>query len=571
MTAAAAPARLQAQAVGIRRGGLPRPAEASFTLRPGELALLLGPSGSGKSTLALALNGLIPHLVRAEVDGRVLVDGRDPSAAALHEITGDVFLVRQDPSAQIIAETAFDEVCFALENRLVPAADVEARAEDALRALDLWELRDRDARSFSGGQQQRLALACALASRCPVLVLDEPTANLSPNARRELYAALANLPGAAERAVLVIEHSVDDAIEHADRVIALDREGRSILDATPSAAFIEHEALLRQAGLWLPAARRASTRLLERGIALTPEPLTISELAEHLRQLDRAGWTLPAAPERPVAAAQAAVEVRGLAVEAPRGGGRLLDDIDLAIEAGTMMAIAGPTGAGKSTLLRAIAGLVAPAAGTVLVEGRPVRRRSRRAATGLVFQNPDHQLVEATVEEELAAAADAGLPHHERTARVDDLLGRLRLDGMRDRHPATLSGGEKRRLATGTALIAGHRVICFDEPTYGQDADSAEELLAELVRLRDEGSTIIIVAHDLQVIAEHADRLTIIDGGRLVDEGPVRTILAGDRIERSGLRRPPLAEAAAACSEASGLRGLLRIADLDRIEAPRAG
>ncbi|MET0784882.1 MAG: ABC transporter ATP-binding protein, partial [Leifsonia flava] len=219
------PAPLELQAVGIVHDGAARatPVDVSFTVHAGEVVLLLGPSGSGKSTLTLAMNGLVPQAVPATLDGSVRVAGLDTADTAVGKLSEHVAMVFQDPDAQIVTGTVLDEVCFGPENQLLSAEVVLQRAEKALRQVGLWERRAENPDRLSGGGRQRLTIACALAMGSPLLVLDEPTANLDPTGIDEVYAVLRGLAADATHSIVLVEHNLDAAIDIVDRVIVLDR------------------------------------------------------------------------------------------------------------------------------------------------------------------------------------------------------------------------------------------------------------------------------------------------------------------------------------------------------------
>ncbi|HEV7184779.1 MAG TPA: ABC transporter ATP-binding protein, partial [Leifsonia sp.] len=204
------------------------PDGVTLTLTPGEVLLILGPSGCGKSTLALALNGLVPHAVPATLEGSVLVGGVDTRAARVADLSTRVGMVFQDPDAQIVTATVLDEVCFGPENLLVPAAEVLIRAEDALRAVGLWERRADNPDILSGGGKQRLAIACALALDAPILVLDEPTADLDPVGVDEVYRVLRQVRATTSRTIVLVEHNLDPAMELVTTVAVLDAAGRLV-------------------------------------------------------------------------------------------------------------------------------------------------------------------------------------------------------------------------------------------------------------------------------------------------------------------------------------------------------
>ncbi len=559
---------LALDAVRIRHVGGERatPDGVTLDIRAGEVVLLLGPSGCGKSTLTLALDGLIPHAIAAELDGTVRVAGVDTRERSVAELSEHVAMVFQDPDAQIVTGSLLDEVAFGPENRLVPASEVLERAERALKLVGLWDRRDDDPDVLSGGGRQRLAIACALALAAPVLVLDEPTANLDPAGIDEVYAVLRELANDGEHAIVLVEHNLDAAVDLVDRVVVLDAAGRLVMDG-PVREILQARALeLLELGVWLPVSTLAAMRLREAGVPIEPLPLTPSELARALDAVEMLPAPTPeparvAAPDDPPlggAASEAgpasdgrgpsAITVRGCSVR--RGGRRgpiVVDGIDLDVASGDFLAIVGTNGAGKTTLLQAIAGVIPAPRGSVDVLGMDpsradARERSRRI--GFVFQNPEHQFVAHTVADELALGLRVqGAADDDIEGEVDRMLRRFDLESHREQHPFLLSGGQKRRLSVGTALIAGAPVLALDEPTFGQDRARASELLAILRRLNAEGTTVLIVTHDLQLVADTATRVAVMQEGRLLGVGPTAEVLAGPLIEAAGLRHPPLARA----------------------------
>ncbi|WP_368498519.1 ATP-binding cassette domain-containing protein [Herbiconiux sp. A18JL235] len=616
----------------------PTPDGVSFDVHPGEVVLVLGPSGSGKSTLALTLNGLVPHSFPAELEGTVEVAGvstRDTDVARLSE---QVSMVFQDPDAQIVTGTVLDEVCFGPENLLLPVNEVLERAETALRQVGLWERRVENPDRLSGGGRQRLALACALALRSPVIVLDEPTANLDPLGIDEVYAVLGELVQRGDHALVLIEHNLDAAIELVDRVVVLDRTGRLAFDGPAAEVLRGNVDDLLALGVWLPTALLAGLRLRAAGEPLAELPLTPAQLTACLDALPRASVTpttegaavtsgsaaasrthgandpadsastsptpdathpadsattspTPDAthPADGIATAHAdgaahaalrdpragsgspasraerspAIRVSGLTVA--RGRTEILHGVDLEVESGEFVAFVGVNGAGKTTLLQAIAGVATPPRGRVEVLSLdPSRADARQLARtiGFVFQNPEHQFITTTVADELAHGLKLQrLAAPEIDERVDLMLDRFGLSEARDEHPYLLSGGQKRRLSVGTALIAGAPVLALDEPTFGQDRARAAELLAVLDELHRAGTTVLVVTHDLQLVAEHADRVAVLAGGRVVAQGTTGEVFGSGALEAAGLQAPPLVRAVQAATDARWHR-VARLADL---------
>ncbi|MCK2035530.1 energy-coupling factor ABC transporter ATP-binding protein [Microbacterium sp. SSW1-49] len=527
----------------------PSPHDVTFDIAQGEVVLLLGPSGSGKSTLTLALNGLIPHAVPATMTGTVEAGGLDTATSHTATLSTHVAMVFQDPDAQIVTGTVYDEVAFGPENLRLPVDEVHARAEHSLRRVGLWERRDDNPDRLSGGGRQRLAIACALAMGSPLIVLDEPTANLDPQGIDDVYAALTEVVAAGDRAILLVEHNLDAAMGFVTRAIVLDREGAVAFDGPADEIIRTHADELLAMGVWLPAATLAALRLRGDGIHLDPLPLTPVELATALdAQGVTAATALPAmvpaaVPEGAAADAVPVIRARGLTVTRHRT--EILHGIDLDIAPGTLTAIVGANGAGKTTLIQALAGVVPPPKRQVDVAGLDPASASPRdlaARIGFVFQNPEHQFIAHTVFDELAhglrlrRAADAEIMQ-----RVPQMLARFGLEHKADVHPFLLSGGEKRRLSVGTALITRPQVLALDEPTFGQDRARASELLALLQDLRAEGTTIVIVTHDLQLVAEHATHTVILRGGRVHAAGRTADLFADEAtFTAAGLRLPAL-------------------------------
>ncbi|MFC7945007.1 ABC transporter ATP-binding protein [Microbacterium oxydans] len=534
----------------------PSPRDVTFDIDAGEVVLLLGPSGSGKSTLTLALNGLIPHALPTAMIGTVEAGGIDTASAPTATLSTRVAMVFQDPDAQIVTGSVYDEVAFGPENLRLPLDVVESRVEEALRRVGLWERRTVNPDHLSGGGRQRLAIAGALAMGSPLIVLDEPTANLDAQGIDDVYAALAEVVAAGDRAILLVEHNLDAAMSFVTRTIVLDREGRVAFDGPADEIIRENADELVRMGVWLPAATLTALRLRGQGFTLDPLPLSPPELAVALegqpvsslsssqttsssRTTSSASTTKSDATTR----VEPIIRARGLTVRRRRA--EILHSVDLDLAPGSLTAIVGANGAGKTTLIQALAGVVPPPRGQVSVDGIDPGTASPRdlaARIGFVFQNPEHQFIAPTVFDELAHGLRLRhVPDAEITARVDEMLTRFGLEHKTDVHPFLLSGGEKRRLSVGTALITRPRVLALDEPTFGQDRARAAELLDLLQELRADGTTILIVTHDLQLVAEHASHVVLLAEGRVRATGPTAALLQDELLfTDAGLQLPAL-------------------------------
>jgi energy-coupling factor transporter ATP-binding protein EcfA2 len=457
--------------------------ELDLEITPGERVLLLGASGSGKSTLMHALAGVLGGDEEGESVGALDIDG-----TTAERQRGSVGLVLQDPDAQVILARVGDDVAFGCENLGVPRDEIWQRVGHALETVGLELPLDHPTSALSGGQKQRLALAGVLAMRPRLLLLDEPTANLDPDGVTEVRDATRRLLDDTGATLIVVEHRVEVWRDLVDRVIVLGADGGVLADGDPARVLSDEGEALAASGIWVPA---------------HPPARPVRRSSPGGEQLLRA---------------------EGLGVARTRGT-PVQRDVDLAVSAGRAIAVVGANGAGKSTLALTLAGLLPPDAGAVVASDllasgagpHPIKWRSKQLLTriGTVFQDPEHQLLTGRVRDELAVGLTAlKLDTALITERIDELLHRLRLDHLADANPFTLSGGEKRRLSVATMLATRPPVLVLDEPTFGQDSRTWQELVAMLSHLLDEGSAIVMATHDQALVdALATDELRLAPAG----------------------------------------------------------
>lgn len=397
----------------------------------------------------------------------------------------------QDPDSQVVLARVGDDVAFGCENLGIPRDETWRRVGEALDAVGLDLPLDHPTSKLSGGQKQRLALAGVLAMRPRMLLLDEPTANLDPEGVTEVRDAVARVLDRSGTTLVVIEHRVEVWRRLVDRVVILGADGGVIADGVPDAVLENEGVRLSAAGVWVPGHPPAQP--------VRRAPASLS--AAHL------------------------LRTESLAIARP-GGTVLRSGLELELRRGEALAITGPNGAGKSTLGLTLAGLLPPADGAVVAAEElaagagphPIRWKSRQLLTriGTVFQDPEHQFLAGTVREELAVGPRAlKLEASVISNRVDELLQRLRLDRLANANPFTLSGGEKRRLSVATVLATRPDVLVLDEPTFGQDSRTWQELLALLAELLDEGSAAIAVTHDAAFVDALATSEYRLDGAKV--------------------------------------------------------
>lgn len=567
--------RLRTRDLTVRYFGADAPAVQGLDLEllAGEAVLLLGPSGSGKSTLGLTLSGLIPHSIGAEVTGHVeLFDGAGTEVPA-RAFNRHVGLVFQDPESQFILGHVGEEVAFGLENLGVAPAEMPPRIAAALGRAGLPGIEELRLDWLSGGQKQRVAIASVLVREPLLLVLDEPTANLDPAGAEALFAWLAEWRQLPQRpTLLLIEHQLEAALPLLDRVIVLGRGGGLLADGPPAEVFARHGERLLAEGVWVPDVLRLALAegCSAGGPAARSLPLSIADGVAWLRargiaaattstvETPRSGTaetprrTVPKSPRPP--APKPLVTVKNLTFAYP-GQPPALENISLDLLPGRLTALVGPNGSGKSTLASILAGLRKPPAGTVFWEGSDMARlpsTAIAAQVGYVFQNPEHQFLTQRVADEIAYGWRLqGMPAAEQAERGEALLRRFGLWELRERSPYSLSQGQKRRLSVATMIALGQRLLILDEPTFGQDLAGAAAMAAELERLRDEGLALLVITHDMRLVARLADTvvaLSVPDSepgargpGRVRFTGPPVALFSdADVLQDCRLTPPPL-------------------------------
>lgn len=414
--------------------------DVSLEIEPGEVVVVLGPSGSGKSTLLRAFAGLVPHFHGGRFEGRVEIADRDTRSLHPAELAGTVASVFQDPEEQIVLSRVIREVAFGLENIGTAPEEIVGRAHEALAAVGSEHLAERAVAELSGGELQRVCLASAVALRPQLLLLDEPTSQLDPDAADAFLGHVAGLG----IAVLICDHRPRRVLEHADRVLFLDG-GRVLLDATVPTA---REWLGANRPVWLGASTNGRVALQ----------------AETVCRLDGVQFAYHA----------------GLPV---------VDDVDLELRRGEIVALAGANGTGKTTIAKLAAGLLVPDAGTAELRGR----------SGMLLQDPTRYCIRERADEEVAVGVAGD------RARARSALGALGLAGMEGRHPRDLSSGERERLALASVLVIEPDLLVLDEPTRGVDPQRKAEL-AELLRAGAERRATLLVTHDEDFAHAVADR-----------------------------------------------------------------
>ena len=471
---AAARARLAIRGVSYSYpGGRQVLDDVDMDVTPGALTLVCGASGSGKSTVLRLLNGLIPNFHEGELSGRVLIDDEDVSSAPIERSGLRTATVFQNPASQFFTTTVADELAFAPQNYRVEAGEIRRRRAGALEELGIGDLADRDLRTLSGGQVQKVACAQALAQRTPVILLDEPTSNLDPRAIDDVRATIGRLK-AAGRTLVVAEHRVYFLRGLVDEVVIMGR-GRVVHRMAGEELWRIGEARRKELGL----------RALERP-RLAVRPAGLAAIAGGPGGRPGADDAAEDAAGNAAGDGADGLLIENLQVE--RSGRLVLDIPRLFFPAGAVTGVVGANGVGKTTLARAVCRLQRARRGARMSLGG---RELRNGRAFLVMQDVHRQLFTESVSQEASAPQ----------------LERLDLAALADRHPLSLSGGQKQRLVIATAIDQDARVLILDEPTSGVDHRHLVAIAAELRDLAREGRVVIVISHDVEFLNECADRV----------------------------------------------------------------
>ena len=503
----------------------------NLTIYKGEKVLIVGPSGSGKSTIGQCLNGIIPNIYKGTSSGQFLIQGKEAFDLSIYEKSHLVSTVLQDTDGQFIGLSVAEDLAFALENDMVDLGTMKERVQSWAERLDLMKLLDHRPQDLSGGQKQRVSLAGVLIDESPILLFDEPLANLDPKSGQDIIDLIDQIHEEQGTTTIIIEHRLEDVLYRPiDRVILIN-QGQVLFNGEPDELL--RTTLLAENGIREPL-YLTTLRQLGQDISKLPNLDNVEKIP-----LEDLSVEIPTPHFGKGAEAEAILELGHLNF-AYREGQPILKDLSLTVPKGQRLAIVGKNGAGKSTLAKAICGFI-QTEGTYFSKGEDIKGDSvkeRAERVGYVLQNPNQMISTNMIFDEVALGLRLrNVPEEQIENRVHQALKTCGLYEFRKWPISALSYGQKKRVTIASILVLGPDVLVLDEPTAGQDQRNYTEIMDFLDELHQKGHTIVMITHDMQLMLDYSDRaIVVMDGQVLADLTPAELLTQPEILRRANLK-----------------------------------
>ena len=523
----------------------------TLEIEKGDFVGIIGESGAGKTTLCNCINGLIPHHFTGDFYGSVKVDGDDTFDIDAGKLALKVGSVFQDIESQLTGYFVEDEILFGLENFGIPADQIEERITSALETLGIEELRHREISTLSGGQKQKVVFAAILALEPQVLVLDEPTGELDPASSVQIFALLKKLNEEKGITIVIAEQKIMLLCEFVKKLIVLEKG--TCVHYGEIRSTLTHQKEMEEAGINCPrvltlTGKMEKEKLLPadctgkgRICLNAQEAAEIVKKAVGTKALQQAQGPLTAVAE-PVEALESSDTVLSFQnVSFSYNETANVKNLNVNIHKGDFTAIIGSNGAGKSTFSKLCNGLLKPSAGDVLVLDKNTKKEkvsNLAKHIGFLFQNPDRQICCGTVREEIAfSLRNNKVPEAEIKTRVENTIKEFGFNG--DTEPFNMSRGQRQRLCLACLIALNPEILILDEPTTGLDYRECMEVMDKIRQLNENGTTVIMVCHDMEVVLDFAKKIIVMNRGEILGEGPARKVLADDTLLNKARLLPP--------------------------------
>ena len=496
----------------------------------GEKVLIVGPSGSGKSTLGQCLNGIIPNIYKGQPSGEFLIKGQVAFDMSIYDKSHLVSTVLQDTDGQFIGLSVAEDLAFALENDVAAIEEMKNRVHKWAEKLDLLDLLAQRPQDLSGGQKQRVSLAGVLIDESPILLFDEPLANLDPKSGQDIIELIDQIHKEEGTTTLIIEHRLEDVLHRSVDRIVLINDGRILFNGSPDQLLATD--LLTQNGirepLYLTTLRQLGMDLAKEEQLVNLDNLSISKDHVQLRT--------ELVKETPELQSLFKLEDVSFSYD----DRPILKSLHLDIKKGEKIAIVGKNGAGKSTLAKALSSFI-QTEGSYLWEGRDIKGDSvaeRAERVGYVLQNPNQMISTNMIFDEVALGLRLrGVDEQEIETRVYETLKICGLYEFRNWPISALSFGQKKRVTIASILVLGAEIILLDEPTAGQDQKNYTEIMEFLEKLHQKGHTIVMITHDMQLMLDYSDRaFVMVDGELIADTDPASLLSNPELLVKANLK-----------------------------------
>ena len=501
-----------------------------LTIYKGEKVLIVGPSGSGKSTLGQCLNGIIPNIYKGQTSGEFLIKGQAAFDMSIYDKSHLVSTVLQDTDGQFIGLSVAEDLAFALENDVTSLEEMKSRVHKWAEKLDLLSLLSQRPQDLSGGQKQRVSLAGVLIDESPILLFDEPLANLDPKSGQDIIELIDQIHKEEGTTTLIIEHRLEDVLHRPVDRIVLINDGRILFNGSPDQLLATD--LLTQNGIREPL---YLTTLRQLGVDLAKEEqlANLDNLSISKGQIQLRTELVKETPEL-----QSLFKLEDVSFS--YDDRPILKSIYLDIKKGEKIAIVGKNGAGKSTLAKAISSFI-QTEGRYLWEEQDIKGDSvaeRAERVGYVLQNPNQMISTNMIFDEVALGLRLrGVDEQEIETRVYETLKICGLYEFRNWPISALSFGQKKRVTIASILVLGAEIILLDEPTAGQDQKNYTEIMEFLEKLHQKGHTIVMITHDMQLMLDYSDRaFVMVDGELIADTDPASLLSNPELLVKANLK-----------------------------------